>query len=61
MSRRIKLSLAVSLIICRFTTPDYYRLQEKLGKQKRIFKPRISDGNILSTGLIDDQNDQNDR
>ena len=61
MSRRIKLSLAVSLVVCRFKTPENYILQEKLGKQKRIFKPRISGSNILSIDLIDDQNNQNDR
>ena len=61
MSRRINLSLAVSLIVCRFKTPENYILQETLGKQNRIFKPRISGSNILSIDLIDDQNDQNDR
>ena len=57
MSRRIKLSLAVALIVCRFKTPENYILQEKLGKQKRIFKPRMLGGKIHSIDLVDDQND----
>ena len=57
MSRRINLSLAVSLIVCRFKTPENYILQEKLGKQKRIFKPRMLGGKIHSIDLVDDQND----